>query len=466
MKTTGKQKKPIVSELRIIAVPAMIGFLFSTLFNVVDSFYAGRIGTDAIAGMTLAFPVFMILLSLAAGMGNGINALAAIAIGENDQRKFLSLFKNALVLVIVLGIAVPLIAPFLADFIFTLQGAEADAHNYAMRYIVTVMVGFLFFMLNFIFNGVLYAQGNSKPFRNFLIVASIVNIVLNPLFIFGFWMIPALDTAGIAVATVMVQMGGSVYLFHKARSSQWVRLSRLAKVPYSKQSLSELLRQGIPSALNNATIALGIFVINFYVQLYGGTHTLAAYGIAIRIEQLVLVPTLGLNVAVITLVGRSFGAQDISRIYAVWKKATIAGLIIMASGLLVIVPFAPFFITIFDDTPRVVEAGTRYLRIEALAFLSYVILNIGVSLLQGVKKPGFAFWIGSFRQLLPFGLFYLLGTILAMGIDGVWWGIVIINWSAVAITLVYAKKVMRTLEQRFHVDQKTLPQAAYTQLPD
>ncbi|MFW5894374.1 MAG: MATE family efflux transporter [Bacillota bacterium] len=439
---------PINHELKKIALPAAIGFLFSTLFNVVDSYYAGTIATNAIAGMTLAFPVFFLLLALASGMGAGMNALASIAIGANDRKQFLSLLKTGILIALFFGVIVPFLAPHLARLVFTFQGADTDAIRYAMRYITTVMVGFTFFMVNFIFNGVLYAQGDSKPFRNFLMVATVVNILLNPLFINGFLFLPPLDTMGIALATVFVQMGGSVYLFLKVRKSPWVNFTAFKTPVVTRAITYELFRQGIPSALNNATIALGIFVINYYVQFYGGTATLAAYGIAIRIEQLALVPAVGINVAVISLVGRSYGASAMDRIYEVWKRATIAGLIIMGVGVAVIVPLAPWIIAIFDDTSAVVSSGTRYLRIEAFAFFSYIFLNVGVALLQGVKHPGFAFWIGIFRQLLPIGLFYFLGTILSMGIDGVWWGIVIINWTAVGITLLYASHVLRKIKGR------------------
>ena len=186
----------IKKQLATIATPAALGFLFSTLFNVVDSFFAGQIGTDAIAGMTLAFPVFFILLAIATGIGNGLNALAAIAIGEDNNKKFHSLFKNTIYIAVMFGILIPLFAPFLASGLFTLQGAESDAMYYGLRYVTVVMIGYFFFMINFIFNGILYAQGNSKPFRNFLIVATILNIGLNAVFVLGFWIIPPLDTVG------------------------------------------------------------------------------------------------------------------------------------------------------------------------------------------------------------------------------------------------------------------------------
>ncbi len=443
MKKQNLARGDIKKQLRILAVPAAFGFLFNTLFNVVDSFYAGRIGTDAIAGMTLSFPVFLLLLALATGVGNGINALAAIALGANDEQLFHKLFKNTLYIAIVTGVMIPLIAPYFTRLLFVWQGAQDQPLEYGLRYMTTVMVGYVFFMLNFTLNGMLYAQGNSKPFRNFLMVATVVNIVLNPLFIFGFWIIPGMDTAGIALATVLVQIGGTVYLFWHLLRSPKFNLAFFKDTTFDWGVIRDILGQSLPAALNTATIAIGIFIINFYVMFYGGTSTVAAYGIAIRIEQLALVPTIGLNVAVLSIVGQSYGARKMPRIYAAWRQGTIAGLIIMAIGVVVIVPFAPQLIRLFDDSSAVVDAGTTYLRIEAFAFLSYVFLNIGISVLQGVKKPMFALWIGLYRQVVPLGLFYLLGTILAMGILGVWWGIVIINWSAVAITLVYVTLTLR-----------------------
>ena len=441
-------------QMRILAVPAAFGFLFSTLFNVVDSFFAGQIGTNAIAGMALAFPVFFLLLSIASGIGNGVNALAAIALGKDDMSEYHALFKNTIGITFVFGVIIPLIAPLFAQQLFIAQGALEEPLFYGMRYVGVVMIGYVFFMANFAINGMLYAQGNSKPFRNFLLIATIVNIGLNPLFIFGFWFIPALDTAGIALATVLVQLGGTVYLMAHLIRSDAFDVRQFLKAPFSFRIIKGIFAQGIPAALNNATIAIGIFIINFYVMYYGGTDTVAAYGIAIRIEQLALVPTIGLNVAVLSIVGQSFGAKKMERIYATWRLGTVIGLIIMTIGIVVIVPFAPWLIVLFDRSDAVVEAGTTYLRIEAFAFLSYVFLNIGISVLQGVKKPMFAIWIGVFRQVVPLGLFYVLGTIFAMGILGVWWGIVIINWTAVVITLVYVRMMLK-LRKRQLLSQPT-----------
>jgi Na+-driven multidrug efflux pump len=207
----------------------------------------------------------------------------------------------------------------------------------------------------------------------------------------------------------------------------------------------DLLRQGIPASLNSATIALGVFVINYFVLMYGGDTTIAAYGVSLRIEQLILLPTIGLNIAVLSIVGQSFGAGNLQRIHEVRALTTKYGVIIMGIGMAIVLLFAPYLIQVFDRTPAVVDAGVTYLRIATLVFIAYIPLNISVSVLQGIKRPNFAVYIGIFRQLLPFAVFYFLGTTLGYGIFGVWYGIVVVNWIAVIISVWYTNHVLRGL---------------------
>ena len=332
---------------------------------------------------------------------------------------------------------------------FGLAGASGDVLQVGLDYTRTILFGTVFFVLNFVLNGLLNAQGNTKPFRNYLIIGFFANLLLDPLFIKGWFGMPMLGASGVALATVIVQAFGSVYLAYHLYKSNYVDIKLFKETTYSFETVKNLMRQGIPSSLNNATIALGVFIINYFVVLYGGSDTVAAYGVAMRIEHLALLPTIGLTVAVLTIAGQNFGAKNLNRIIEVGKKATIYGVAIMLLGTLIIVPLAPWLISLFDSSSTVVEAGTRYLRIEAFAFTTYIFLNVCVSILQGIKKPKFGMYIGIYRQIIPIGIFYLFGTIFGMGILGVWWGIVLINWSAVIISIVYTRTQLKKLEVEF-----------------
>lgn len=436
----------IASHVKAIAIPSSVGFFFNTMFNVVDSIYAGQLSTEALAGLSLSFPIFFLIIAIGSGIGNGTSTLSAIAIGKKDIQEYHQFARNALMISGHAGVLLIILSFFMIEPLFQLTGAEGLSLTYGVDYTRTIFIGSMFFLFNATLNGLLASQGNTKPYRNFLIIGFFMNLILDPLLIFGWFGLPALGTVGVALATVIVQMFGTGYLAYMWMKSDLYdgNMLKIAKAKLS--TVQALLKQIIPASLNSATIALGVFIINYFVLMYGGSQTIAAYGAAVRIEQLVLLPTIGLNVAALNIVGQNFGAKNIERIFQVRSLVTKIGVMIMLFGVVIIYPTAPYLIQIFNSDPAVIEAGTVYLRIEVFAFLSYVFLNMNISVLQGIKKPNFALWIGLFRQLLPFALFYFLGTTLNMGILGVWWGIVLINWTAVAITLYFTKVELGKLE--------------------
>ena len=292
----------------------------------------------------------------------------------------------------------------------------------------------------------LSAQGDTKSYRNFLIIGFFMNIILDPLFIFGWFGLPQLGTVGIALATVIVQAIGTLYLGYRlVRSNAFVKEIFLsAKLALS--SILEILRQAIPSALSSATVAIGVFVINYFVVQYGGEATIAAYGVSLRIEQIVLLPTIGLNTAALTIIGQNYGAMDLDRMKESLRLTQRYGLIIVAGGALIIFAFAPVLIGLFDNSQAVIDAGSTYLRIATLVLPAYIFLYLNLSALQAIKKPNFGFYIGLFRQLIPIVLFQFLASTLGLGIFGVWWGIVIKNWLAVIITIWYTRRQFNALK--------------------
>ncbi len=432
-------------HIKKIAIPASIGFFFNTMFNVVDSFYAGQLGTDALAGLALSFPIFFLIIAVSGGVGNGTSALSAIAIGKNNIKEYHQLALNAVFLALIIGTVFGVTAPFTVEPLFRLIGSSGEALRQGVSYTQTIFFGTVFFTLNFTFNGLLNSQGNTKPFRNYLIAGFFLNLILDPLFIFGWFGLPALGTVGVALATIVVQAMGSFYLLYEVSKSEAFEWVLLKEAKISLQTIKDLLQQGIPASLNSATIALGVFVINYFVLLYGGDTTIAAYGVSLRIEQLILLPTIGLNIAVLAIVGQNYGAGNLDRILEVRKLTTKYGVLIMALGMVIVLLFASPLIRIFDSSPAVVDAGVTYLRIATLVFIAYIPLNISVSVLQGIKKPNFAIYIGIFRQLFPFAIFYTLGTIFGLGVLGVWYGIVFINWLAVLISVWYTNRELKKI---------------------
>lgn len=438
----------IRAHIRRITIPASIGMLFNTLFNVVDTIYAGNIGTHALAGMSLSFPIFFIILSLAFGIGTGATALISNALGEKDEIGFHSTGYNAITLGFVISLALTFTGRIIALPMFKIMGAQDATLQYGMDYVNLIFMGSVFFIMNMIINSMLSSQGDTISYRNVLIIGFLLNLILDPLFILGWFGLPKMGTAGVALATVIVQAIGTVYLAYRLRKSEHFKVSEFRSNKTSMSKWKDILKQGIPASLNMMTIALGVFVINYFVILYAGDVTIAAYGAAVRIEQLALLPAIGLNTATLTMTGQNYGAKKYDRIVEIYRKCMLYGVMIMTSAMVIIYPTASFLVRVFNQDPAVVAAGTAYLRIEYICFNTYILMNISIALLQGLKRPGIAVYVGLYRQILmPLILFYTLGTIVGMGVLGVWWGIVIINWSAAIFTVLYTLRKLREVKE-------------------
>jgi Na+-driven multidrug efflux pump len=205
----------------------------------------------------------------------------------------------------------------------------------------------------------------------------------------------------------------------------------------------EIARQGFPASLNMITVGVGIFVITYFISKFG-KEAVAAYGIATRVEQIVLFPTIGLNTATLTIVAQNNGAKLFGRIRETLALALRYGGILMGIGTIGVFLLAEQLMGLFTSDEKVVEIGATYLRIAAFVFYAYVILYVNVAALQGVKRPMYAIWIGLYRQIIaPIIVFYFLTQILDFGLMAIWWGIFSVTWSAAVITFFYARRLLR-----------------------
>ena len=437
----------ISSHIKRIAIPTSIGFLFNTLFNVVDTIFAGQISTDALSGLTLSFPIFFIIIAIASGFGNGLTALISVALGKKEIHDFHKLILNALLISGVFGILFIFVLPHIISPLFEFAGASGAALEFGLDYTQTIFLGAIFFLLNFVFNAILSSQGNTKPFRNYLVIGFFLNLILDPLFILGWFGLPELGTQGVALATILVQAFGSIYMGYHVLKSELFDIKKMTFKDTSPKVMKDIFVQGIPSSLNLAAIAIGVFIINYYVLLYGGDVSVASYGAALRIQQVALLPSLGLNVAIITIIGQNLGANQFDRMNETKKTALKMGLFLVITGGLVVFIFAPQLMSIFNSNPDVISIGARYLRIDTIGFMTYLIINVNTSVLQGIKKPLFALIIGIVRQLLPLIVFPLLGTTFQLELDGVWIGIVIINWLATFVLIIVTNIIFNNIKK-------------------
>ena len=443
-------KDPVPKLIKQLAVPASVGFFFNTMYNVVDTYFAGKLSTDALAALSVSFPVFFILIAVSSGISQGATAILSNSLGADDRQEAQSMAVQSVLFSMTLGVLLMLIGFAACPTLFKILGAEGPYLSITTSYMNGILTGTLFFIGQSIGNAILNAQGDTTTFRNLLIAGFLMNLVLDPWFMYGGMGLPAMGIRGIALATVLIQALGCIYMAVKVSNSK-LRLpwGRAAWFP-DMQAWKQLAQQGIPASVNMMTVAAGIFVITWFVSFFS-KEGVAAYGIATRIEQIILLPTIGLNIAVLALTGQNNGAGRIDRVREMRKFAMKAGLIMMLAGGVALYWSAGWMMQRFTDDTEVTRIGAEYLRIASITLCSYVILFQTVFMLQGLKRPMIALWIGLYRQILaPCIVFYLLAFVLDWKLDGIWWGIFGVTWSAALFTLALGNRILNQIDQNNH----------------
>jgi putative MATE family efflux protein len=406
------------------------------------------ISTQALASLSLSFPVFFIIIAMGMGISTGTTALIANALGAGQTAEAKIFAVQGITFGNLTAIALTGLGIYASPTMFRILGASNGYLVMVVTYMNTIFVGTIFFILLYMLNAVLNGMGDTRPFRNFLIAGFFMNIILDPWFIYGGFGLPAMGITGIALATVIIQAMGCLYLGFKVYRTGLISDRAVSDIFPKPGPFKEIARQGLPASFNMLTVGMGIFVITYFVSHFG-KEAVAAYGIAMRVEQIVLVPTIGLNIATLTLVAQNNGAGRFDRVYAALHTCLKYGAYVMAMGSLAIFIGARPLMGLFTSDESVIDVGATYLRIDALVLYAYVVLFVHVAALQGMKRPMFAVWIGLYRQIAaPFILFWTVTRVFDFGLLGLWWGIFAITWSGAVLTLVYARSLLKKASEQ------------------
>ena len=417
--TTGS----IPGHFRALAVPTAIGMMFTTLYNVVDVYYAGLISTDAQAGLAISFQVFFIMIALGFGLSTGMSALVGNALGEHNETDARRLAGQGIsygiitsVVIAVLGFAV---APMLIALISE-PGSYRDAANSYIRWLLFATISF---QLAFGANGILTAQGDTVSMQRAQIAAFFANLVLNPLFIFGIpGVVDGIGFNGIALSTIVSQTGVLIYILYRVRNSSVFENGPPDLRPHIPDFKS-ITGQALPASFAMIVMMIGGFVVQYFLKGFGG-EAIAAYGVALRIEQLLLLPAFGITGALLPIAAQNFGAKNFDRVREAAFFCAKTGVALMLCASVVLWVAGRFAMGIFTDDTEVIRIGASYLAVDGFILPVYVMLFGINSLLQAFKKPMMTLWIGIYRQGIGIAVFVsLFVLVLDLGVWGVWFGI-------------------------------------------
>lgn len=447
-------KDPIWELFLRIAIPSSIGTVFMTLYNIVDTFFAGKISALALAALAQTFPVYFTIIALGIGLSIGTTSLIANSIGEKIESKASYFFAQSIILSILVAIIVTIIGIYLGPYIIFAINKNLVTLNLSMDYLNIIFLGSIFIFIQMSFNSSLVAMGDTKSNMKVLIFTFFLNIILNPLFIFGYGIIPAMGIKGIALSTVVCQFFSALYIIYKTSKTHLIEnLYPNCFLP-KFQILKDLLTQSIPASIGMMMISIGIFIILFFIGQYGDL-ALAGYGTAIRYEQLYLLPILGLNTAVLSMTGQNFGAKNMFRVNKIYNNALLYGCSFMIFCGFIIYFTAEFAVSVFTDNQDVIRYGATYLRITALMEPIYPVFFISNALIQGLKKASTVMFLSLFRMVvMPSIVLWFLIFYLNSSFAFVFWGLLVINWIFGIFVLFYTKFIINNQKAKLNLLEK------------
>lgn len=420
-----------------IGIPAALGMVFNTLYNLTDNWFAGQISDEALSGLSIASIVFALFLALGMGLQSGTSAMVAADLGSKNKKQVVEWINCSHGITWFLSAVILFLGWFFADDLLGFLSEDEHIIAVAWDYTSVILFGNVFFNLTSCFAGALIAHGNTTSYRNVLVFGFFANWLLNPLFIF----VLDFGVAGLAWSTLLIKMGSSLYLWKVLMKEVGV----WSKPVYHLDHWKQLLAQIMPASMNMLTIIIGGFITIYFIAQFGD-FPVAGYSVGIRLEQLLLMPALGLNASVMALVGQNYGAGNIERVKEIYAKSLKIALLISVVFIPTMIFLSPLMMTQFTDNREIIEVGVYYLRADAFAFYGYMMLFCSNALLQAIKQPLFPLVIGILRQMiLPIAAFYVLIEVMGYGLHSIFWAIVAIVLSSSVLAFVYTRSRLKHL---------------------
>jgi putative MATE family efflux protein len=432
---------PILRSLVTLAVPIAAANVLQAAYQLIDAFWVGRLGGAAVAAVSVTTPVMFLTIALGAGLAIAGSTLIAQYFGARNDEMVSHVAAQTLLMVVLVSVVLGSVGYAFAPTLLRLMGVAPEVYAGALGFMRVSFVGLVFNFFFFMYQSIMRGVGEAR-FPVYVVLGTVVlNFALDPFFIFGYGPIPAMGVRGAALATLSTQsLAAVVGLVTLLRGKFGIHLAWRDFVP-DPAYIKRAFLLGLPASIEQSARALGITVLTFLVTSFG-TLTVAAYGVGSTLLQVVMIPAMGLSMAVSTLVGQNIGAGNVERAERIGRLGAALGFGILTVMGIVAYAVAPQLVGFFvPGDPAVIAAGTTFLRTVSLAwgFMGAQLCMTGVLRASGNMVMTMVLTLVS-QWVLQFPLAYVLSRHTGMGARGLWWAFPI---SYVLITLVtmgvYAK---------------------------
>lgn len=432
---------PVDKLLINMSLPMMISMLVQALYNIVDSVFVARIDENALTAVSLAFPIQTLMVALGSGTGVGVNALLSKALGEKDYQRVGKIAGNGVFLALVSYLVFLMAGLFGVDFFYRTQTADAAIIEYGRQYLSVVCCFSIGMYMQFIFERLLQSTGKTIYTMITQGTGAIINIILDPILIFGYFGAPKMGVAGAAIATVIGQIiAGILAAVINVKKNDEIRLQLKGFRPDAK-TIGRIYAVGVPSIIMQAIGSVMTYGMNRILMAFTSTAA-AVFGVYFKLQSFVFMPVFGLNNGLVPIVAYNYGAGKRERLIKAVKLSICYALAIMTVGLVVFQLFPGQLLRLFDASEQMLELGIPALRIISIHFVLAAFGIVCGSVFQALGNAVYSMIVSMTRQLivlLPAA--YLLS--LTGDVTKVWWAFPIAEIVSASISAIFLVQTNR-----------------------
>jgi len=431
----------IAPLLAKMSAPAMVGLIVQAFYNLTDTIFVGRgVGSLGIAGIAISFPVQILVMAIAQTFGIGAASIVSRSLGAGRQDDARRTLGNLFSVVLLSSAVIVALGSLYVDPLLRLFGATPTILPYGRDYLRTILFGTPFFLFAMATNAVVRAEGNARVAMGTMIISGLLNIALDPLFIYGFRM----GVRGAALATVLAQATTVVYLVYYFAAGGTTVRTRLSDLRLNAHVVWESFSIGIGSGLRAAAGSFTAMILNNTLAAHGGDVAIASFGVINRIIMFLFLPMFGIVQGMMPIVGYNYGASQLDRARRAIALSTAVTTLMSFATAAVLIGAPGFLIRIFTDDADLLAMGAPALRVIVIAFPTVGFQTIAMGMYQALGRPLPAMVLALLRQvILLVPLFVILPRF--FGLAGIWASFPIADGLAAVVTAALLLPAVRAL---------------------
>ena len=437
---------PVGKLLFTMSLPIMISMLVQALYNVVDSMFVARVSENALTALSIAFPIQNLMIAVSVGLGVGLNAVVSRALGAKDTKGVNRAATNGIMLMFICGLLFMLGGATLVRPYFEMQTDIEEIVTSGIDYTSIVMMGSMSVFMQILFERLLQSTGRTMLTMFSQGIGAIINIIFDPIFIFGYFGFPKMGVAGAAYATVLGQwIAALLGLILNIRMNPEVSINMKGFRPHGA-TIRLILSIGIPSVVMQSIGSVMTFLMNQILIAFSST-AVAVFGVYFKLQSFVFMPVFGLTNGTVPIVAYNFGARKGERMKKTIQYSVYAAIAIMICGALIFQAIPDKLLMLFDASDEMLRVGVPALRIISLSF---PLAGFGIGAGAVFQALGFSVYsmvISLIRQLVVLiPCAYLIGM-LTGDVTGVWWAFVVAEVVSLTVSALYLRRVNRNVIQ-------------------